>query len=55
MIHALLWPTMFLVIGLLIWLGLWLGCWQVDMEKYSQPNIDRTRGDIAISGRLLII
>ncbi|KAK2147596.1 hypothetical protein LSH36_545g01027 [Paralvinella palmiformis] len=52
MIHALLWPTMFLVIGLL-WLGLWLGCWQVDMEKYSQPNIDRTRGDIAISGRML--
>ncbi|KAK2147597.1 hypothetical protein LSH36_545g01032 [Paralvinella palmiformis] len=54
MIHALLWPTMFLVIGLLIWLGLWLGCWQVDMEKYSQPNIDRTRGDMAIKGRMLI-
>ena len=41
MIHAILWPSLSLFIGLIIWLGLCCGCWKIEIED---KNANRTPG-----------
>ena len=34
MIHAIIWPILCLITGIVLWLGLCMGCWKTESEQH---------------------